>query len=56
MTGRAVLNGKTKCSFAQFSGNSLWAHHVLAVGGWRLAVGDWWLVAVGGGWWLGIGG
>ena len=26
------------------------AHHVLAVGGWRLAVGDWRLVAVCGGW------
>ena len=32
-------------------------HNVLAVGGWRLAVGGWWrLVVVGGGWWSGIGG
>ena len=50
--GRAVLNGgKKKCSFPQFSQKSLRAHHVLAVGGWRLATGGRWrLVAVGGGW------
>ena len=48
--GRAVLNGEKKCSVAQFSQKSPRAHHVLAVGGWRWAVGDWQLVAVGGGW------
>ena len=51
-------NGKKKCPVTQFSQKSPRAHHVLAVGGWRLAVGGgWWrLMAVGGGWWLGIGG
>ena len=52
---RAVLHGRKKCSLTQFSPKGPRAHHVLVVGGGRLAVGDWRLV-VGGGWWLGIGG
>ena len=40
----------------QFSQKSPRALHVLNhVGGWRLAVGNWWLVAVGGGWQLAVG-
>ena len=51
-TGRAVPNGRKKrWSVPQFSQKSRRAHHVLAVGGWQLAVGDWRLVTVGGGWW-----
>ena len=49
---RAVLNEekKKKCSCTQVSQKCPRAHHVLAVGGWRLAIGDWQLMAVGGGW------
>ena len=47
-TGRYLT--EKKCSVTHFSQKSPRAHHVLAVGGWRLAVGDWRLVAVGGGW------
>ena len=49
---RAVLNEekKKKCSCTQVSRKCPWAHHVLVVGGWRLAVGDLQLVAVDGGW------
>ena len=38
---RAVLNEekKKKCSCTQVSQKSPWAHHVLVVGGWRLATG-----------------
>ena len=55
--GRAVLNGKKMCSFTQVSQKIPRAHHVLAVGGGRLAVGDWRLLAVGGSWWwLAVGG
>ena len=59
--GRAVLNGeKKKCFVTQFPQKSPRAHHLLAVGGGWLMVGDWLLVAVGGGsrglvvgdWWL----
>ena len=50
------LTRKKKCSVTQFSPKSRRAHHVLAVGGWRLAVGDWRLVAVGGGWWWAVDG
>ena len=46
--GRSLTKKKSSC--AQFSQKSPRVHHVLAVGGWRLAVGDWRLVAVGGGW------
>ena len=49
-TGRAVLNeGKKKCSRTQVSQKCLRAHHVLAVGSWQLAIGDWRWMAVGGG-------
>ena len=62
-SGRS-LTGGGKCSLTQFSQKSPRAHHVLAVGCWRLAVGDSRLVAVGdwglvvdGGWqWLAVAG
>ena len=46
--GRSLT--KKKCSSTPFSQKSPRAHHVLAMGGWQLAVGEWRLVAVGGGW------
>ena len=57
------LTGKKKGSFSQFSQKSPRAHHVLAVGGWRLVVGGWrlavggWGLVVDGSWqWLAVGG
>ena len=59
------LTKKKKCSCTQVSQKCPQAHHVLVVGSWQLANGDWQLMAVGGGWrlmvvggswWLGIGG
>ena len=63
---RAVLNGEKKSvPLHSFPKKSPRAHHVLAVGGWRLVavgggwrrlvVGDWWLMAVGSGWRLAVG-
>ena len=46
--GRSLTGNKKNCSVTQFSLKCPRAHHVLAVGGWRLAAGDWRLVAVGG--------
>ena len=49
---RAVVNEEkknTKFSRTQVSQKRPQAHHVLAVGAWRLAIGDWRLMAVGGG-------
>ena len=50
--GRSLTERK-KCSYTQFRQKSPRAHHVLAVGGWHLAVGNWRFVAVRGSWsWL----
>ena len=52
MRSRAVLNEekkKKKCSCTQVSQKCPRAHHVLAVGCWWLAIGNWRLMAVGGG-------
>ena len=40
---------KKKCSCTQVSQKCPRAHHVLVVGGWQLAVGNWRLMAFGGG-------